>query len=154
MMGFETFEEIVRFAVEKEEEAAAFYNDLASREKFSGIRETFEGFAREEQGHRERLLDVLEGKTGPSDYPSTWVPDLKRSNYLVDGDYREGMAYPDVLRLAMKREEKSLKLYDDLQAKAEGKDLVDLFRMLSREEAKHKLALETLYDDAMGVQGD
>jgi len=29
-----------------------------------------------------------------------------------------------------------------------------LFRMLAQEEAKHKLALETIYDDFMASQGD
>jgi rubrerythrin len=59
-----------------------------------------------------------------------------------------------MLRLAMKKEEKALKLYNELAKKTEKEDLITLFKVLSQEEAKHKLALETLYDDYMATQGD
>ena len=44
--------------------------------------------------------------------------------------------------------------YNELQKKTEKEDIITLFKMLSQEEAKHKLALETLYDDFMATQGD
>jgi rubrerythrin len=73
---------------------------------------------------------------------------------MVDLTYRKGMPYADILRLAMKREEKSLKLYNDLAGRSQEKDLVQVFKMLSQEEAKHKLKLETLYDDYVAKMGD
>jgi rubrerythrin len=79
---------------------------------------------------------------------------MKRSDYLVDIEYQKGMHYEDMLRLAMKKEEKALKLYNELAKKTEREDLITLFKVLSQEEAKHKLALETLYDDYMATQGD
>jgi len=79
---------------------------------------------------------------------------MKRSNYMVDLTYQPGMPYAEALRLAMKREEHALKLYNDLQEKADEPEVVNLFKMLSQEEAKHKLALETLYDDYMAQMGD
>ena len=54
----------------------------------------------------------------------------------------------------MKREEKSLKLYNELAEKTDNEDLIKMFKVLSQEEAKHKLTLETLYDDYMAEQGD
>ena len=89
-----------------------------------------------------------------SDYKFEWIPDIKRSNYIVDLDYEKGMPYTDILRIAMKREEKSLQLYNDLAENAEMEELKELFKMLSQEEAKHKLGLETLYDDQMEKMGD
>jgi rubrerythrin len=79
---------------------------------------------------------------------------MKRSDYIVGVKYEKGMSYPEILRLAMKREEGSLALYNLLKRKTEDEDLVKVFKMLSQEEAKHKLALETLYDDFMATQGD
>ena len=72
----------------------------------------------------------------------------------MDMDDPKDMDYADLLRLAMKREEKSLALYNELLVKAENEDLKNVFKMLCQEEAKHKLALETLYDDYMAEQGD
>ena len=64
------------------------------------------------------------------------------------------MPYNEILLLAMKREEKALKLYNDFLAKADTDDSKKLFKVLCQEEAKHKLALETLYDDYMAKMGD
>jgi rubrerythrin len=54
----------------------------------------------------------------------------------------------------MKLEEVSLKLYNDLARKTDNKDLIKVLKLLCQEEAKHKLALETLYDDHMAELGD
>jgi rubrerythrin len=154
VMSFDSFEGIIHFAIGKEEEAVAFYEDASRREAYSGARKVFSDFADEERKHVALLSGYLKGEKKIEDYRFAWVPDLKRSNYMVDLNYEEGMAYPDLLRLAMKREESSLRLYNDLQKKAEDEETEKIFKMLSQEEAKHKLALETLYDDYMAGQGD
>jgi rubrerythrin len=153
-MSFQSFEEIVNFAIEKEKEAVAFYEDASHQETYSGAKKTFEDFANEERKHVALLEGLLKGETRISDYTFEWIPDIKRSNYIEDMDYEKGMSYPDILRLAMKREEKSLQLYNDLAQKTDTDELITVFMMLSQEEAKHKLALETLYDDHMAQLGD
>jgi rubrerythrin len=77
---------------------------------------------------------------------------MKRSDYMVDIEYEKGMHYTDILRLAMKREEKALKLYNVLQTKTQDEAYLKLFKILAQEEAKHKRVLETLYDDYMADQ--
>jgi rubrerythrin len=153
-MSFESFEDIIRFALEREKKAVAFYEDLSRQEPSSGAKQTFEQFAKEERKHETLLEGFLKGERRVNQYEFKWIPDLKRSNYAVEMNYEKGMPYPDILLLAMKREEKSLKLYNDLAQKVEKGDLQEVFRMLCQEEAKHKLALETLYDDFMAEQGD
>ena len=64
------------------------------------------------------------------------------------------MGYRDILMIAMKREEKALKLYNELLQQSETEDRKKLFKMLCQEEAKHKLAFETMYDDYMAELGD
>ena len=153
-MEFEGFREIIEFAIEKEKEAVSFYEDAASQQQFSDARQMFKEFADEERKHQALLEGFLQGETTLKDYDFKWVPDMKRSDYLVDIPYEKGMSYADILRLAMKREEKALALYHELARKSEGKDLEQTFKMLSQEEAKHKLALETLYDDYLARMGD
>jgi rubrerythrin len=153
-MNFQSFEETISFAIEREKEAAAFYEDASRQASYSGAKKTFEDFAKEERKHRTLLEGFLKGESTLSEYKFEWIPDLKRSDYLVDMEYEKGMPYADMLRLAMKREEISLKLYNDLAQKTDKTDLTDVFKMLSQEEAKHKLKLETLYDDYMAERGD
>ena len=151
-MKFESFEEIMEYAVAKEIEAAEFYEDLSRKEKYSGAKTTFEEFAKEERKHQAMLENFT--RENIEHYRIEKIPDLKRSDYLVEISYEEGMPYADILRLAMKREEKSLKFYNDFSEKAEVEEHKKLFQILAQEEAKHKLKLETMLDDYMAEMGD
>ena len=138
----------------KRKKLLIFIQGLAKNAAFSGARETLEGFAGEEQKHYDMLEDLGKAEKKLADYKFEWVTDIKRSNYLVDMDDPKDMDYADLLRLAMKREEKALKLYNELLEKADKEELKNVFKMLCQEKAKHKLALETMYDDYMAEQGD
>jgi rubrerythrin len=151
-MKFENFEKILEFAIEKEQEAVRFYEELSSQEAYSAGKESFLEFAAEERKHEEMLRNFT--KENLSHYETKTVPDLKRSDYVLDFNYSPGLPYSDVLILAAKREEKALALYSALAEKAEVEEHRKLFEFLAREEAKHKLALETILDDHMAKIGD
>ncbi|MBW1696150.1 MAG: ferritin family protein [Deltaproteobacteria bacterium] len=155
-MNFKNLQEVIDFAIEKEIEAADFYEQVSQQESMSGAKDMLLEFAAEEKKHR-RLLEELKNKgivEGISEYKFKWIPDIKRSNYITEMEYRPGMTYSELLLLAMKREEKALALYNQLLEQAEGESSKHLFKMLCQEEAKHKLALETKYDDYMAEMGD
>ena len=75
------------------------------------------------------------------------IPNLKISDYLVDSEFSPDMSYQNLLILAMKREEKSYRLYTVLAEKGEDPSLQKLFQILAQEELKHKNRLEKEYDD-------
>jgi rubrerythrin len=58
--------------------------------------------------------------------------------------YEPGMDFAEILRLAMKREEKALRMYNTLASKTDNADCIKLFKLLAQEEAKHKQTFETL----------
>ena len=153
-MNFESIVEILDYAIEKEKEAAEFYAEISRQEPFAGAKETFESFAAEERKHQTLLEGFESNKEKIAAYTLKWIPDMKRSDYMVDMKYEKGMHYVDILRLAMKREEKALLLYNQMQAKTQDEEYLKLFKILAQEEAKHKRALETMYDDYMAEQGD
>ena len=155
-MHFESLQEIIDFAISKEIEAADFYEKVSTKEEMSGAKEMLLEFAEQEKKHR-RTLEELKTKgvvEGISGYKFKWIPDIKRSDYVVDMEFHKGMTYNELLMLAMKREEKALALYNQLLRQAEGENAKELFKVLCQEEAKHKLALETKYDDYMAEMGD
>jgi rubrerythrin len=155
-MDFKNLKEIVQFAIDKEIEAAEFYEKVSREEAMSGSREMLQEFAREEERHRKMLETfVAEGiDESIEDYEFKWIKDIKRSDYTVNLTYEKGMAYNDLLLLAAQREEKALKLYNELLDQADSKEAKQLFKVLCQEEAKHKLYLETKYDDYMAEMGD
>jgi rubrerythrin len=156
-MHFENLEAIIDFAIAKEREAADFYKKISKDEEdFSGSKKMFAEFAQEEQKHEKILQDFKTKGISKSldEYKLKWITDIKRSDYLVDLEYKKGMPYNEILLLAMKREEKALKLYNEFLEQAQTKESQKLFKVLCQEEAKHKLALETMYDDYMAEMGD
>ncbi len=155
-MDFDNLGALIAFAIEKEKEAADFYEENSEAEMMSGKRQMLKEFAAEERKHQRMLEDYL--ATGIAEkieeYRFEWITDIKRSDYVDAIEYKPGMAYNELLMLAMKREEAALKLYNQLLEKADSDGAKTLFKMLCQEEAKHKLALETLYDDYMAQMGD
>ena len=155
-MDFNNLVEIIDFAIEKEKEAAAFYLEVSEQEQFSGKKQMLKEFAAEERKHQAILEDLKSGNVGSKldDYQFRWITDIKRSDYVHEMEYKPGMGYDELLMLAMKREEKALALYNDMLRNAQSEEAKKVFKMLCQEEAKHKLSLETMYDDFMAEMGD
>jgi rubrerythrin len=155
-MDFISLDDIIAFAIDQEREAAAFYRDLGGRESFADKRQLFHDFAAEEDKHA-AILAALTAGSGQVDfagYDWKWIVDIKRSNYVAEIAYHPDMDYREILLLAAKREEKALAFYNECQAGVERPEAKTVFKMLCQEEAKHKLALESMLDDFMAEMGD
>lgn len=151
-MNFGSIDEILTFAIDKENEAVAFYRSQAEKATKASLKEVFQSFAREEEKHAALLSDISGNKEKIESYEFKKIPDLKISDYMVEKDYEEGMPMPEILKVAMKREEKAVKLYQTLADQTDNADAKKLFLMLVQEESKHKLGLETMYDDYLAEQ--
>jgi rubrerythrin len=151
-MNFGSIDEILTFAIDKENEAVAFYRDQAEKTTKASLKEIFESFAKEEEKHAALLSDMSGNKEKIESYEFKKIPDLKISDYMVEKDYEEGMPMPEILKVAMKREEKAVKLYQTLADQTDNADAKKLFLMLVQEESKHKLGLESMYDDYLAEQ--
>ncbi|MDD4274364.1 MAG: ferritin family protein [Desulfobacter postgatei] len=153
-MNFKSVDEILQFAIDREKEAVNFYASLGQEAPSEALKQTFIDFSKEEQKHVTLLSDISGNKAMIDSYELKKIPDLKISNYMVDTKYEKGMPMPDVLKVAMKREEKSVKLYQILGDKTDNADAKKLFQILVQEESKHKLGLESMYDDYLaGMDG-
>ena len=149
---FGSIDDILEFAIVKEKEAVEFYVSLAKQATRTSLKETFESFAREEEKHAALLSDISGNKARIDSYEFKPVTDLKISDYMVEIEYEEGMPMPEILKIAMKREEKAVKLYSMLADQTDNEDGKKVFMILVQEEKKHKLALESMYDDYLADQ--
>jgi rubrerythrin len=101
-MDFKSMNEILDFAISKEEEAYNFYYKIADSAKFPYIRTIFVEFAKQEEGHKAKLLQVKGGKMElPSDKA---IKDLKIGDHLVDISITSDLSYQEALIVAMKAE--------------------------------------------------
>jgi rubrerythrin len=145
MQQWKSVDEILDFAIGQEEEAAQFYTDLSSRMDRPWMSAIFQSFAKEEMGHKTKLLDIKKGRLLMS--AEQKVLDLKLSDYLVDVEPSGHMDYQQALVVAMKKEKKAFKMYTDLADATDNQNLRSVFLGLAQEEAKHKLRFEIEYDD-------
>jgi len=109
------------------------------------MKQVFEGFAKEELGHKAKLLGVQEGKALLDSQAK--VADLKIGDYLVEAATEGDLDYQSALVIAMKKEKAAFRLYSDLAGKTDDEGVRDLLLGLAQEEAKHKLRFEVEYDD-------
>ncbi|MCE5334725.1 MAG: ferritin family protein [Desulfobacteraceae bacterium] len=137
--------DVIGFAIQKEELAMEFYRQCSLRTSHSGLKEFFDELAREEQRHRDMLRDL--DSLHLDEVKLEKVEDLKISDYLADVPFQEDMTYQDALILAMKKEEKAHGFYATWKSKCMNDRAAKLFQILETEESKHKRKLETLYDD-------
>jgi rubrerythrin len=146
-MTLKNVDEILDFAIGREQAAHDFYTDLAGKVETTGMGKIFIQFAQEELGHKKKLEGIKEGKRlVPSEKK---ILNLKIADYVVDVDPAEELDYQKALILAMKREKSSYKLYSDLSDSIDDADLKQTFLALAQEEAKHKLRFEVEYDDVI-----
>ncbi|MDP8238778.1 MAG: ferritin family protein [Candidatus Hatepunaea meridiana] len=144
-MNFEIVEEVIDFAIKREEEAYDFYIDLAAKMDRPSMSAVFEDFAREELGHKAKLIAIKESEFDAPFLKET--VDLKIGDYLVDVEPSPGMDFQQALIVAMKQEKAAYKLYTDLAAEVTYENLRDTLLLLAQEEAKHKLRFEIEYDE-------
>ena len=144
-MRMDSFEEVIRVAIEKETEASELYEKASAMAEWSNTQMMFKELAAEERRHRQMLENLSAQELSPREVQT--IPNLRIGDYLVETPFTPDMNYQEVLILAIKREERAFRMYEDLGQGATDPQLQKLFQVLTQEEGKHKLRLETEYDE-------
>jgi rubrerythrin len=146
MQNFNSLEEILDFAIRDEIRASNLYADLAKKSRNKEIKKVFEQFSQEELGHKRKLERMKYGDIAV--LTDDKVQDLKIGDYLVEVDAnRDDLSYQDALIIAMKEEKAAFKLYSELAERIDDDTARDVFLLLAKEEARHKLRFEIEYDE-------
>ena len=143
-MKLDSLDEILRFAIRKEADAAAFYKMAADRST-PGIKKTFEELAKMEEGHKKKLEGFDPKKIGRMKLKA--AKGLGMSEMMEDVAFSSDMSYADLLRMAIKNEEKSQRLYLNTEKMVSEPNLKKLLLVLAQEESTHKETLEKIYDE-------
>ena len=143
-MGFDNIDEILDYAISREEEAAALYTDLAELADRPGMREAFLEFAEEEEGHRRHLESIKAGELPALTVRQ--VQNLGIAEHLIEREPATAMTYAEGLIVAIKAEQAAQELYVGLAEATDDPNLAAVFTALAGEEAKHKHRFELEYD--------
>lgn len=143
-MEFVTLEEIVKFAVQREEEAVQLYTEAARLSTDLASRKMFEEFVAEETGHKKVFSNIDVAKS--EQLRSQTMPDLGISQYLVSAPLRPNMSYPDILRYAIKAEDSAYNLYKAAANATDDPQLKKTLQIFAEVELVHKKRIEDIYD--------
>ena len=150
-MEFKSFEEVIEFAINREIEAADFYNKLQSLVKHESSIKLLKELEGMEIAHADALR-----KFRKEDMESEYVPpkilNLKIADTMEDINPQSEMNYQEILVLSIKAEQHANELYLKLADETEDPNTKNMFLRLADEEAKHKLHLEQIYDDEFMVE--
>jgi rubrerythrin len=144
-MQFNSVDDILDFAIGKEQEAHDLYASLADKAANAAMKSVFKEFAAEEAGHKKKLEGVKEGKKLATSAKK--ILDLKIGDHLVDVQIKPDLDYQEALILAMKAEKNAYLMYHNLAQATDDADIKALLLELAQEEAKHKLRFEIEYDE-------
>lgn len=139
--------ELLQTAIYKEIASQAFYEAGQATTDDPGARALMGELAAEERRHAETLKQLEERHCRGGASHSDTVPNLMISDHLTGGDTLDGAGLQDTLLFAIKREQQAVEFYSRLMSVLRDADARQLCERLVHDELRHKLRLETLYDD-------
>ncbi len=143
-MRINSLDEILRFAIRKEADACLFYRILMERSD-QGMKKAFQELAEMEEEHRRKLEGLDLGNMEEAKLEET--KGLGMAEMMEDIPMSSDMSYADLIRVAMKQEERSERLYLSLEKVVKDPELKKLLLFLAQEESGHKKRLERIYDE-------
>ena len=149
--------EILRNAIQMEEDGKEFFSQMAKRAKHPSARDMYMSLVKQEERHIEVLTEQLARleagrewvspssvRHGPAPVPKVSVfGKEERKGLMVD----PGAGELDVIRLGMEIEKRSIEYYRRAGAEISGAKARQVFNWLVGEEAGHLAILQAEYDN-------
>jgi rubrerythrin len=140
----QTIGQIIRLAIQREQNAYSFLMAMSECVKSPEIKYMFADLAKEELGHKDKLeLELM--KIGEVVRPGD--SQIETENiFSIEADECRTMDYADLLRLCIEKEDISFRFYIDLATQMTQDESRDAILALAEEELRHKLRFETEFD--------
>lgn len=144
----------IDIAIQREEEAQAFYLDLIDRVMDASAKEALKLLSNEEKKHKAFLENYRDGGFGDDALRLNKPIDYKIAEHMEKPDIQKDMQSKDVFLIAAHRELNSYNFYMGLADIHPAGKLKDIFTKMASEELNHKEKVEYLYSNAAFAQTD
>lgn len=138
---------LIDTAIEREQDAYAFYTDLLGRVSDAGVKDTLEFIANEEKKHKAFLVKYREGGFDSGSMRLTDVTYYRIAEYQQEPELTGDMSSADVYLVASHRELRSHKFYTELADLHGDSEAGAMLLKMANEELKHKEKMEYLYSN-------
>lgn len=150
-MKFVSLDEIIKFAIEREDTAYKLYKRAAELSSGPAARKMFEELAAEEATHKDVFskidVDMAEN------HKLCKIPETSIAKYLTDVKFRPDMTYQEILVYALKTEDSAYQLYKAAAGMTEDEKLQKVLLSFADVELGHRRKIETLYEDKVLTEG-
>ena len=144
-MDANTYDEILKKAIQSEIDAQQFYADVATKVQDAHLKEMFASFVDEEKRH-EKILEGFRAR-GAGHLHFKDAPDFKVAETIESPSPSVDMKPADALALAVKNEEAAMNHYTDLASACSDAEQAAVFSELAAMERDHKHKMETAFMD-------
>ena len=153
-MADKKLEEVIAIAIQREEEAIAFYQGLYIRVQDETAKDTLAFLAGEEKKHKEFLVRYREGNYTADALRMSTVVDYRIAEHLEKPDPAANLESKDAYLVAAHRELASYNFYTSLAGIHPAGEVKDLLLKIAGEELRHKEKVEYLYANTAFPQTD
>jgi rubrerythrin len=144
----------IDIAIQREEEAYAFYTDLLANVLDQSAKDALKLLANEEKKHKAFLVSYRDGGFGANALRLSHPIDYKVAEHIEKPDIKKDLNSKDVFLVAAHRELNSYNFYMGLANLHPEGEIKDIFIKMASEELNHKEKVEYLYANAAFAQTD
>jgi rubrerythrin len=150
-VSFISLQEVIDFAIEREETAYQLYKRAAELTISPASRKMFEELAQEEAAHKDVFAKVDPDKL--DELKVCKLPEATIGQYLKDVPFHPQMSYQEILAFALKTEESAYQLYKAAAGMTEDPKLQKTLLAFAEVELGHRRKIEAMYDEKVLTEG-
>lgn len=150
-MKFVTLDEVIKFAIEREDTAYKLYKRAAELSTSISAKKMFEELAAEEATHKDVFAKIDEDKA--ENHKLCTLPEASIAKYLADVPFRENLTYSEILVYALKTEENAYQLYKAAAGMTDDPRLQKVLMNFADVELGHRRRVELLYEEKVLTEG-
>lgn len=150
-MKFVTLDEVIKFAVEREDTAYKLYKRAAELSTSIASKKMFEELAAEEATHKDVFSKIDEEKA--ESHKLCKLPESSIAKYLADVTFRADLTYSEILSYALKTEENAYQLYKAAAGMTDDPGLQKVLMSFADVELGHRRRIEAIYEERVLTEG-
>ncbi|MFA5537472.1 MAG: ferritin family protein [Bacillota bacterium] len=151
-MNLMQYQEIIKQAIEAEQESYDFYKAVSDNTRNSYLKELFADLAKEELEHKEILENYLKEDVVAKLSFAEVKDDYQIAETVDKPKLSLDMRPADAIALAMKEEQKAMETYYRLAKASLDPEQKEVFNQLAEMEKGHKVKLEAVYTNMAYVE--
>lgn len=150
-MKFVTLEEVIKFAIEREDTAYKLYKKAAELSTGIAAKKMFEELAAEEATHKDVFSKIDADKA--ESHKLCTLPEASIAKYLADVTFRPDLTYSEILAYALKTEENAYQLYKAAAGMTDDPRLQKVLMNFADVELGHRRRIEAIYEERVLTEG-